>query len=32
VADARPAAEARLGRRPRVLAVADALTTVVSLA
>jgi nickel-dependent lactate racemase len=29
VADARAAAEARLGRRPRVLAVADALTTVV---
>jgi nickel-dependent lactate racemase len=29
VADARAAAEARLGRRPRILAVADALTTVV---
>jgi nickel-dependent lactate racemase len=29
VSDARAAAEARLGRRPRVLAVADALTTVV---
>ena len=29
VTDARAAAEARLGRRPRVLAVADALTTVV---